>query len=449
MEEDYTEEDNIVYSDEKYENINKLIAEQEADVLEGDATHTVKIYHDDGSVWYSGRIGGKNAEFLKPRLRYPALPYSIVPYCDALDRCHDVADDENSTLDDIVNEVNAELAKTDDMTIKASLYFYLASQYEEYEDCNEEMLECCGKALALFRGTYDYPTLSKQYIAGILDSMGVTLLRLERYDEAEAKFMEGLEVCRLCMIDYSPIDWTYHTLIAYQHLALLYEQQNKLQKAKAYIEECLRTYYECEVSLPWTFVYQMKDQMVRIYQLCGETEKAEAFWHDNGVSPLARFLHERGIEIPDNDTPDTEVSAKVQQVLQNIAYASRDNLVEYLVQLCQRTTMESLVSELQRFIGLIKDVNPWPEKYITDVDCISNESWLMADLKVTETELSLFLMALYVELGDTDYLLITGDFENCDEDDERYKPDFDTSALCTAPKLGEVKAFMEWALTEE
>lgn len=445
----YLEDTNDAFGDENYENWNKLIAEQEANV-DSDATK-LTILHDDGSIWYSGRIGGTDTEFLKPRLRYPALPYSIVPYCDALDRCAEVADDENGTLDDIVNAVNAELAKTDDKAIKAALYFYLGSRYEEYENYDEEMLECCGKALAMFREVTDnYPTLSKQYIAGILDAMGVTLLRLERYDEAEAKFKEGLEFCRLFMIDYSPIDWTYHTLIAYQHLALLYERQNNLKKAKAYIEECVRTYYEREVDLPWTFVYEMKDQMVRIYLLCGETEKAETFWHDYGVSPLARFLHEMGIGILDNDTSDTEVSAKVQKVLKNIAFASRDNLVEYLDQLSQKTTMESLVSELQRFIGLIKGVNLWPEKHIADVGSISNESWLMSDLGVTEIELNLFFIALYIELGQTvDSPLLLGDFEDCDEDDERFKPDFDTTAICTAPKLGEVKAFIEWALTED
>ena len=112
--------------------------------------------------------------------------------------------------------------------------------------------------------------------------------------------------------------------------------------------------------------------------------------------------------------------------------------------------MESLVSELQRFIGLIKGVNLWPEKHIADVGSISNESWLMSDLGVTEIELNLFFIALYIELGQTvDSPLLLGDFEDCDEDDERFKPDFDTTAICTAPKLGEVKAFIEWALTED
>lgn len=242
----YLKDAENAFGDENYEKWNKYIGEQEANV-DSDSTK-LKILHDDGSIWYSGRIGGKNAEFLKPRLCYPALPYSIMPCSDALDRCADVADDENSTLGDIVNAVKAELAKTDDKAIKASLYFWLGGQYEEYEDCDDVTLECCDKALTLFRDeTNNYSTLSKQYIAGLLDVMGVILLRLERYDEAEAKFKEGLEFCRLCMIDYSPIDWTYHTLIAYQHLALLYERQDKLQKAKAYIKECLRTYNECEV----------------------------------------------------------------------------------------------------------------------------------------------------------------------------------------------------------
>lgn len=445
----YLEDTDDAFWDENYENWNRLIAEQEANV-DSDATE-LTILHDDGSIWYSGRIGGTDTGFLKPRLRYPALPYSIVPYCDALDRCAEVADDENGTLDDIVNAVNAELAKTDDKAIKAALYFYLGSRYEEYENCDEEMLECCGKALAMFREVTDnYPTLSKQYIAGILDAMGVTLLRLERYDEAEAKFKEGLEFCRLCMIDYSPIDWTYHTLIAYHHLALLYERQKKLQKAKAYIEECWRTYEGNDVTIARSFYYMMIDHMVRIYQLCGETDKAESFWRDNGISPLARFLQEQEIEIPGNDTPDSEISARVQQVLQNIAFASRDNLVDYIEQLCTRTTMESLVSELHKFIGLIKDANPWPENQITNVDSITNGSWLMADLGVVEFELSLFFIALYIELGQTvDSPLLLGDFEDCDEDDEQYKPNFDTTEICTAPKLGEVKAFIEWALTED
>lgn len=435
-----------VLSDENYENWNKWISERESN-LENNTATSIKILHDDGSIWYQGRIGGKGEEFLKPRLRYPAMPYSIVPYCDALDRCAEVVDDENSTLDDIVNALNAELARTDDKAIKATLYFWLGSQYDGYEDYDEEELACFGKALALFREANDYPTLSKQYISGILDVTGVTLLRLERYDEAEAKFMEGLEICRRCMIDYGPIDWAYHTLIAYQHTALLYERQNKLQKAKAYIEECWRTYEKCKEALTWSFVYTMTDHVVRIYQLCGETEKAEAFWHDNGVSPLARFLQQQGIEIPDNDTPETEISAKVQQILKNIAYALRDDIVEYLEQLCPRTTEEVIVSELQRFIGLIKDMAPWSEDEIPDVGSISNDSWLAADLEVGVVELNLFYMALYVELGQTVMgALLLGDFEDCDEDEEQYKPAFDIDALCPTPKLGEVKAYMEWVL---
>lgn len=194
----------------------------------------------------------------------------------------------------------------------------------------------------------------------------------------------------------------------------------------------------------------MTDQMVRIYQLCGETEKAEAFWHDNGVSPLARFLQEQEIEIPDNDTPDTEISAKVQQVLKDIALASRDDIVDYLEQLFPRVEKEGAVSKLQRYIEMIKDMNPWPENQITDVDSISNESWLVADLGMTKLRLTVFFMALYFELGKTvDPPLITGNFEKSYEDDERYMPYFDTTALCTAPKLGEVKAFMEWVLTED
>ena len=49
--------------------------------------------------------------------------------------------------------------------------------------------------------------------------------------------MEELEICRRSMTDYGTLDWAYHTILTYQHLAMVYEGKELPQKAKSFIEE--------------------------------------------------------------------------------------------------------------------------------------------------------------------------------------------------------------------
>ena len=272
-----------VLTDQDYEEFNKMMAEYEAD----SNPIKVKFYHDDGSLWYQGMRGGfGDRPFLKHRLRYPAWPYSIALQCDALDRCGKVADDENSTLEDIIDAVNAEFEQTDDTGIQAALYFFMGSQFTLYEDCEENALSCCEKALELFRElSKETPVVYLQFVVGTLVVMGAAECNLRRFDEAEKKYKEGLEICRRSMIEYSAIDWAYQTIEAYQCLACIYEEKEMPEKAKSFIEEGWQTFLANDTApISTDFYNTLVENVVRIYQACGEKDKAVAFWNEYAES---------------------------------------------------------------------------------------------------------------------------------------------------------------------
>lgn len=272
-----------ILTDADFEELNRITWEE----LEQGNRTSVTIVHDDGSVWYKGVYGGfGDKPFLKHRLCYPAWPYSITLQCDAIDRCGKVADDENSTLDDIVDAVNAEFEQVDDTAIEAALWLFVGSQFTLYEDCEEDALNCCEKALELFRElSRETPVIYLQYVVGALDVMGVIELNLRRFDGAEKKFKEGLEICRRSMVEYSAIDWTYQTIVAYQHLAMAYEGKELPQKAKSFIEEGWQTFLANDAVPISTELYnKLVESVVRIYQACGEKDKAEAFRNEYAES---------------------------------------------------------------------------------------------------------------------------------------------------------------------
>ena len=272
-----------ILTDEDFKELNHTLLEE----WEKENATSVTIRHDDGSIWYKGMYGGfGDKPFLKHRLRYPAWPYSITLECDAIDRCGKVADDENSTLEDIIDAVNTEFEQVDDTAIEAALYFFMGSQFTLYEDCEEDSLNCCEKALELFRElSKETPVVYLQYVVGTLDVMGVIELGLHKYDDAEKRFKEGLDICRRSMIEYSAIDWTYQTILAYQHLAMVYEGKELPQKAKSFVEEGWRTFLSNEdVPIPTDFYKTLVENVVRIYQACGEKDKAVAFWNENAES---------------------------------------------------------------------------------------------------------------------------------------------------------------------
>ena len=67
------------------------------------------------------------------------------------------------------------------------------------------------------------------------------------------------------MIEYSAIDWTYQTIIAYQHLTLVYEGKELPQKAKSFIVEGWRTFLSNEdVPIPTDFYKTLVENVVRI-----------------------------------------------------------------------------------------------------------------------------------------------------------------------------------------
>lgn len=270
-------------TDADFEELSRIFLDEHE---KGD-TVTVTILHDDGSVWYHGRYGGfGDKPFLKHRLCYPAWPYSVTLHCDALDRCGKIAGDENSTLEDIINAVNAEFEQVNDTAIEAALYFFMGSQFTLYEDCEENALSCCEKALELFRElSKESPVVYLQFVVGTLVVMGATESNLRRFDEAEKKYKEGLEICRQSMVKYSAIDWAYQTIEAYLCLACIYELKEMPQKAKSFIEEGWRTFLSNEdVPISTDFYNTLVENVVRIYRVCGEEDKAVAFWNENAES---------------------------------------------------------------------------------------------------------------------------------------------------------------------
>ena len=93
--------------------------------------------------------------------------------------------------------------------------------------------------------------------------------------------MEELEICRRSMTDYGTLDWAYHTILTYQHLAMVYEGKELPQKAKSFIEEGWRTFLSNEdATIPTDFYKTLVENVVRIYQACGEKDKAVAFWNE-------------------------------------------------------------------------------------------------------------------------------------------------------------------------
>ena len=435
-----------VLTDNDYEEFNKWMTEYEASPTPSE----VIIRHDDGSIWYQGIRGGHgDMDFVRHRLQYPALPYSIALYSDAIERCAAVADDENSELEDVINAVNNELSDVDDLTIEASLWFFMGSQFERYEDCDDEMLNCCEKSLGLFRElAKETPVVYDQYVAGVLDSMGVTLLRLQRFDDAEVRFKEALDICRNGMVRFSPIDWTYQLLVAYQHMALLYEDISEYDKAKSYIEECWNTYCSNESApITYSFIDTMVDSVVRLYQECGENDQAVDFWRENGTSLLGRFLRDNGVEISNDESSDDLIEKKVRNIIQKLAFSSYENCCNYLDGLYAQLPDGDCAQEaFVQAIEVVKD-NPWPNSAIPDANIISNNSWLDIDLGVDRLDLVFLSLAIEIELGvriDED-LLYLEDVDDNDLNNERV--DGNEVSLLAAPMLKELTAYIEWALS--
>lgn len=66
---------------------------------------------------------------------------------------------------------------------------------------------------------------------------------------------------------------------------MAYEGKELSQKAKSFIEEGRRTFLSNEdVPIPTDFYKTLVENIVRIYQVCGEKDKAVAFWNENAES---------------------------------------------------------------------------------------------------------------------------------------------------------------------
>ena len=102
-----------VLSDQDYEEFNKMMAEYEASPTPA----KIRFAHDDGSIWYEGMRGGHgDRDFVRHRLHYPAVPFSVTLDSDALNRFLTVANDEDSTVEEVFNAYVTEARKLDPVT---------------------------------------------------------------------------------------------------------------------------------------------------------------------------------------------------------------------------------------------------------------------------------------------------------------------------------------------
>ena len=102
-----------VLTDNDYEELKKMMAEYEA----SPTSVQVRFANDAGSGWCEGMRGGHgDRDFVRHRLHYPAVPFSVTLDSDALNRFLTVANDEDSTVKEVFNAYVTEARKLDPVT---------------------------------------------------------------------------------------------------------------------------------------------------------------------------------------------------------------------------------------------------------------------------------------------------------------------------------------------
>ena len=273
-----------VLSDQDYEEFNKMMAEYEA-------SHTpakIRFAHDDGSIWYEGMRGGHgDRDFVRHRLHYPAVPFSVTLDSDALNRFLTVANDEDSTVEEVFNAYVTEARKLDPVTepIKiedldnaAALAFFFADYLQRHKGRENEIVQLTTAASNMFRDVAALnPRVYDQYAVASLDLMASAYLWMEMYEEAEKGYTEALNISRQDMAKFGPVDWTARLVYQYWHMGNFYKAWGKTKKAIAYYEEGWRTFNANGESVMADAIDDIEESLCQLYEACGMTEKLQRF----------------------------------------------------------------------------------------------------------------------------------------------------------------------------
>ena len=273
-----------VLSDQDYEEFNKMMAEYEA-------SHTpakIRFAHDDGSIWYEGMRGGHgDRDFVRHRLHYPAVPFSVTLESDALNRFLTVANDEDSTVKEVFNAYVTEARKldpvtepikTEDLDNAAVLAFFFADYLQRHKGRENEIVQLTTAASNMFRDVAALnPRVYDQYVVASLDLMSSAYLWMEMYEEAEKGYTEALNISRQDMAKFGPVDWTARLVYQYWHMGNFYKAWGKPKKAIAYYEEGWRTFNANVESVMADAIDDIEESLCQLYEACGMTEKLQRF----------------------------------------------------------------------------------------------------------------------------------------------------------------------------
>ena len=273
-----------VLTDNDYEEFNKWMTEQESKPTPG----KIELVHDDGSIWYQGIRGGHgDRDFVRHRLQYPAIPFSVMLESDALSRFNIVADDESSTVEDVCHAYASEGRKLDpvnepikieDMDNAAALAYYFAIYLQDHEGFEKEIVSLCSAASDMFHVVAHLtPIVYDQYVVASLDLMATAYMRMENYESAEKGYMEALDISRQDMIKYGKVDWAARLVHQYWHIGNLYENWGKPKKAIAYYEEGWSTFNAAEEPVIAEDIDGIEESLCQLYEQCGMSEKLKKF----------------------------------------------------------------------------------------------------------------------------------------------------------------------------
>ena len=273
-----------VLTDNDYEELNKMMAEYEASPTPA----KIRFAHDDGSIWYEGMRGGHgDRDFVRHRLHYPAVPFSVTLDSDALNRFLTVANDEDSTVEEVFNAYVTEARKLDPVTepIKiedldnaAVLAFFFADYLQRHKGRENEIVQLTTAASNMFRDVAALnPRVYDQYVVASLDLMASAYLWMEMYEEAEKGYTEALNISRQDMAKFGPVDWTARLVYQYWHMGNFYKAWGKPKKAIAYYEEGWRTFNANVESVMADAIDDIEESLCQLYEACGMTEKLQRF----------------------------------------------------------------------------------------------------------------------------------------------------------------------------
>ena len=248
----------------------------------------VRFAHDDGSIWYEGMRGGHgDRDFVRHRLHYPAVPFSVTLESDALNRFLTVANDEDSTVKEVFNAYVTEARKldpvtepikTEDLDNAAVLAFFFADYLQRHKGRENEIVQLTTAASNMFRDVAALnPRVYDQYVVASLDLMSSAYLWMEMYEEAEKGYTEALNISRQDMAKFGPVDWTARLVYQYWHMGNFYKAWRKPKKAIAYYEEGWRTFNANGESVMADAIDGIEESLCQLYEACGMTEKLQRF----------------------------------------------------------------------------------------------------------------------------------------------------------------------------